>query len=49
MEVALECWEKGLYVRYAGDALALAPHFIAETNDIDFACNVLNDVIGTLK
>jgi beta-alanine--pyruvate transaminase len=42
------CWEKGLYVRYSGDCLALAPPFIAEKEDIDFTFNVLNDVIGAL-
>ena len=47
-EVAKACWEKGLYVRYAGDCLALAPPFIAEKEDIDFTFNVLNDVIGAL-
>ncbi len=47
-EVAQDCWEKGLYVRYAGDCLAVAPPFIVEKEDIDFTFNVLNDVIGTL-
>ncbi|HEY5622872.1 MAG TPA: aspartate aminotransferase family protein, partial [Gammaproteobacteria bacterium] len=36
-EVGVACWEKGLYVRFAGNALALAPHFIAEKEHIDFA------------
>jgi beta-alanine--pyruvate transaminase len=47
-EVGKACWEKGLYVRYAGDCLAFAPPFIAEKEDIDFTFNVLNDVIGAL-
>ncbi len=47
-EVALGCWDKGLYVRFAGDCLALAPPFIAEREDIDLTFNVLNDVIGAL-
>ena len=48
IEVAMGCWDKGLYVRYAGDSVALAPPFIAEKDDIDFTFSVLNDVIGAL-
>lgn len=48
VEVAMGCWDKGLYVRYAGDSIALAPPFIAEKDDIDFTFSVLNDVIGAL-
>jgi beta-alanine--pyruvate transaminase len=49
MEVAISCWQKGLYIRYAGDCLAMAPPFITETTDIDFAASVLHDVIGALR
>ena len=48
-EIAMQCWEKGLYVRYAGNCIAIAPPFIAETSDIDFVFNVLSDVIGSLS
>jgi beta-alanine--pyruvate transaminase len=49
MEVAIGCWQKGLYIRYAGDCLAMAPPFVSETADIDFAVSVLHDVIGALR
>jgi beta-alanine--pyruvate transaminase len=49
VEVAMGCWDKGLYVRYAGDCLALAPPFIAEKDDIDFTFSVIGDVIGALS
>ena len=29
-EIALACWEKGLYVRWAGDTVAMGPPFICE-------------------
>jgi beta-alanine--pyruvate transaminase len=45
-EIAMKCWQKDLYVRYGGDVITLAPPFIAEQSDIDFAINVLNDVIS---
>jgi len=48
MEISLSCWEKGLYVRYAGDCLELAPPFIAEKEDLDFTFNILSDVLGAL-
>ena len=47
-EIAMSCWDKGLYVRHAGDCLAIAPPFIAEKQDLDFTFNVLCDVIGAL-
>jgi len=45
----MECWKKGLYARYGGDVIALAPPFISEKRDIDFMTNVLNDVISSLN
>jgi beta-alanine--pyruvate transaminase len=44
----MKCWDKGLYVRYGGDVLTLAPPFVAEKSDIDFAVNVLADVISSM-
>jgi len=48
-EISMECWKKGLYARYGGDVIALAPPFISEKSDIDFMTNVLNDVISSLN
>ena len=45
LEVGIDCWERGLYVRFSGDCLALAPPFIAEKEDLDFTFNVLSDVL----
>ena len=45
-EIALACWEKGLYVRWAGDTVAMAPPFICEKHQIDEACNILSDCIA---
>jgi beta-alanine--pyruvate transaminase len=35
MEAALACWRKGVYVRFGGDTLQLAPPFIVERAEID--------------
>jgi beta-alanine--pyruvate transaminase len=48
-EIGMACWDKGLYVRYGGDVIALAPPFVAAKSDIDFMANVLNDVISSLN
>ena len=45
-EIALACWEKGLYVRWAGDTIAMGPPFICEKQQIDEACNILSDCIA---
>ncbi len=34
-EIAMRCLEKGLYVRYGGDTIQLAPPFIVEKHEID--------------
>ncbi|MEJ7138888.1 aspartate aminotransferase family protein [Amphibiibacter pelophylacis] len=40
-EVAMRCWQRGVYVRYGGDTLQLAPPFVIETGEIDH-------LVGTL-
>lgn len=45
-EIAMACWEKGLYVRWAGDTVAMGPPFICEKHQIDEACNILSDCIA---
>lgn len=45
-EVAMQCWEKGYYVRYGGDTLQLAPPFIAGRGEIDSLINVLGECLA---
>ncbi|NNL99174.1 MAG: aspartate aminotransferase family protein [Gammaproteobacteria bacterium] len=45
-EISMRCWDKGLYLRYGGDVVTLAPPFISEPADIDFIVNVLHDVLS---
>ena len=47
-EIAMKCWDKGLYVRYGGDCIAVAPPFICEKAQIDDAFNILGDAINAL-
>lgn len=34
-EVAMHCWQNGLYVRYSGDTIQLAPPFVSREQDIE--------------
>ncbi len=45
-EVAMQCLEKGFYVRYGGDCIALAPPFIATEAEIDSLVNALGDALN---
>ena len=45
-EIALACWEKGLYVRWAGDTVCMSPLFISEKQQLDEAFNILSDCLG---
>ena len=45
-EIAMKCWKKGFYVRYAGDTIQLAPPFISERHEIDQLINALGEAIN---
>ena len=45
-EVAMKCLEKGVYVRYGGDTIQLAPPFIVEKSEIDTLVSVLGDSLA---
>ena len=45
-EVAMRCLEKGFYVRYAGDCIALAPPFITTPAQIDSLVNALGEALN---
>ena len=45
-EIAMRCWEKGFYVRYAGDTIQLAPPFVAERAQIDSLVNMLGETFA---
>ncbi|MEZ4361689.1 MAG: aspartate aminotransferase family protein [Kofleriaceae bacterium] len=44
-EIAMKCLEKGVYVRYGGDTIQLAPPFIIEKAEIDLIINVLGEAL----
>ncbi len=44
-EVGIQCWEKGLYVRWGGDTLQFAPPFISEPEHFEFMAEVLRAAI----
>jgi beta-alanine--pyruvate transaminase len=45
-EVAMQCLEKGFYVRYGGDTIQLAPPFIATPAEIDSMVNALGESLN---
>ncbi len=47
-EIALKCWEKGLYVRWAGDTVQLGPPLISEKHQLDDAFSILSEVIASV-
>ena len=44
-EVAMKCLANGVYVRYGGDTIQLAPPFVIETSEIDRLISVLGDAL----
>ncbi len=44
-EIAMKCLERGVYVRYGGDTIQLAPPFIIEKAEIDRLVSVLGDAL----
>jgi beta-alanine--pyruvate transaminase len=42
-EVAMRCWQRGLYVRYGGDSLQLGPPFVMDKPDMAEIFNILGD------
>jgi beta-alanine--pyruvate transaminase len=47
-EVAMRMWEKGFYVRYSGDVIALAPPFVIEKSQIDSLLSALGETLQEL-
>ncbi|MDJ0926682.1 MAG: aspartate aminotransferase family protein [Gammaproteobacteria bacterium] len=47
-EISMQAWEKGLYLRYGGDVITLAPPFVSEKRDIDFTVEVLKAAVSSL-
>jgi beta-alanine--pyruvate transaminase len=48
-EIAMHCWNNGVYVRFGGDTIQLAPPFIVEKAEIDRLVEVLGDAIRALE
>ncbi len=44
-EIAMKCLAKGIYVRYGGDTIQLAPPFISEKAELDRMISVLADAL----
>lgn len=48
-EIAMRMWEKGFLVRYGGDTIQLAPHFVMEREHISSLISALSDTIDELS
>lgn len=47
-EVAMRCWDRGVYTRWAGDTLQLAPPFIATHDEIDRLVNAVGEALNEI-
>ncbi|TKB46724.1 aspartate aminotransferase family protein [Thalassotalea mangrovi] len=45
-EIAMNCWQKGFYVRYGGDTIQLGLPFTTESEEIDLLVNALGDALN---
>jgi beta-alanine--pyruvate transaminase len=45
-EIAMKCLENGVYVRYGGDTIQLAPPFISTKDELDRLVSVLADALN---
>jgi beta-alanine--pyruvate transaminase len=45
-EIAMKCLDKGMYVRFGGDTIQLAPPFISTKEELDRLISVLGDAIN---
>ena len=48
-EVFEKCWEKGVFVRPVGDALAFSPPLIAQKKHLEQMFGVVAEVLKTLS
>jgi beta-alanine--pyruvate transaminase len=47
-DIAMAMWDKGFYVRYGGDVIAMAPPFISTPAELDRMVSALGDTLHTL-
>ena len=47
-EIAMECLRRGIYVRYGGDTIQLAPPFISTTDELDRLISVLGESLAAV-
>ena len=45
-DVAMACWRRGVYVRFSGETLQLAPPFIVEQSEIDRLVEVVGESLA---
>ena len=48
-EVAMAMWERGVLVRYGGDTIQMAPHFVMEREQMDQLVGTLADCLADLN
>ena len=47
-EIAMRCWERGVYVRYGGDTIQFGPAMTIEKEEIDRLINVVGDSLKVI-
>ncbi|MFC4313937.1 aspartate aminotransferase family protein [Steroidobacter flavus] len=49
LEAALACWRKGVYVRFGGDTLQIAPPFIVQRPEIDRLIDTVRESLAEVE
>ena len=49
LEAALACWRKGVYVRFGGDTLQIAPPFIVARAEIDHLVETVRESLAEVE
>jgi beta-alanine--pyruvate transaminase len=44
-EVAMYCWQRGLYIRYGGDTIQFGPAFVMDKSDISEMFSIVGDAL----
>ena len=47
-QIAMRCWQQGVYVRYGGDTIQLGPSLVSQREEIDRLIDTLDGVIREL-
>ncbi len=48
-EIAMKCWDKGVYVRYGGDTIQFGPPFVMQRSDLETLVNTVGEALQGVR